>query len=256
MATKAKLSEFNAYLTEQVGQPYVWGAQHLKLTPDNYVSVITKKESNAAYRASAIEYCKKKFTEGYTVLYAYDCSGLGMYWLQNVKHIFAKDLSANSMMGKCEITTDLKNGYWAFRLGIDGRATHIGYMVSDSEVIHAKGRAYGVVREKYKSSYWHRIGKPSCIDFDEEVQPTPEPTPTPTPEPIKTTTMIKVKGSVRVREGNGKSYPQIRPTAKNCLLPYLGQATAEPCWYKTMWQNTIGFISSDPKYTELIEVEG
>ena len=92
---------------------------------------------------------------------------------------------------------------------------------------------------------------------EKDVEPTPEPpTPTPAPEPIKTTTMIKVKGSVRVREGNGKSYPQIRPTAKNCLLPYLGQATAEPCWYKTMWQNTIGFISSDPKYTELIEVEG
>lgn len=31
-----KLSEFNAYLDAQVGEPYVWGGQHTKLTTDTY----------------------------------------------------------------------------------------------------------------------------------------------------------------------------------------------------------------------------
>ena len=29
------LAKFNDYLTDQIGQPYVWGGQHTKLTPEN-----------------------------------------------------------------------------------------------------------------------------------------------------------------------------------------------------------------------------
>ena len=66
--------------------------------------------------------------------------------------------------------------------------------------------------------------------------------------------MIKVKGSVRVREGNGKKFDPIPPTPKNCLLEYRGQAKEDPFWYETVWQGQYGFISSDPKYTEIVEV--
>ena len=251
---KGSVTEFNAYLTEQVGMPYVWGAQHLKLTPDNYVKEITKREKDEAYRKTAIEFCEKLFAEGYTVLYAYDCSGLGMYWLQNLKKILSHDLSANGMMGLCEIVDAPKCGYWVFRLGSDGKATHIGYMVDDAYCIHAKGRAYGVLKEKYKASYWHRIGKPSCMDFDEpEPQPVP-PEPEP-PVPPVTTTMIKVKGSVNVRKKNSAISAKIRPAAKDCLLPYLGQATSYPYWYMTVWQGQEGYITSKEKYTDLVTVE-
>lgn len=247
---KGSVTEFNAYLTEQVGMPYVWGAQHLKLTPDNYVKEITKREKDESYRKTAIEFCEKMFAEGYTVLYAYDCSGLGMYWLQNLKKILPHDLTADGMMGLCEIVDAPKRGYWVFQLDGKGKAVHIGYMVTDTEVIHAKGRAYGVVKEQYKASYWHRTGKPSCMDFDE-----PEP-----PTPPVTTTMIKVKGSVRVRTGNGTKYKQIKPTVNKAtcpdgLLPYMGQAPYDPYWYRTIWQGQEGYITSKEKYTELVTVE-
>ena len=39
------VDEFIAYLKEQVGQPYVWGGQHTRLTPENYVEVIEKREA-------------------------------------------------------------------------------------------------------------------------------------------------------------------------------------------------------------------
>ena len=29
------LKEFNDYLCDQIGKPYVWGGQHARLTPDN-----------------------------------------------------------------------------------------------------------------------------------------------------------------------------------------------------------------------------
>jgi cell wall-associated NlpC family hydrolase len=205
---KVKLSDFIDYLEKQVGQPYLWGGQHTKLTPYTYIDIIERKETSAQNAEDAIAYCKNLFDNGASVLYAYDCSGLGMYYLQNVTKTYSHDMSANGMMGECEKADEPKKGYWVFRLN-GGKATHIGYMVSDTEVIHAKGRKYGVVNEKWKKSYWHCTGIPKCIDFEPE-PPEPEP-PKPTP-----TIKIKFKGSVRVREGNGVLTKKIK-TVRNCL---------------------------------------
>lgn len=242
---KASLTEFNAYLINQIGEPYLWGGQHTKLTPTTYKDIIYKKETSEENAERVIAYCNKLFDLGATELFAYDCSGLGMYFLQNEKHIFDHDMNANRMMQNCEIVDEPKCGYWVFRLN-DGKATHIGYMVTDTEVIHAKGRDCGVVRERYKKSYWHCVGKPNCIDFEEKPEPTPEPEP-------EYGYQIKVHGSVRVREGNGVLSKKIC-TVSNCRLPYLGQATESPYWYKTMVDGKEGYITSKPKYTEIVEV--
>lgn len=235
---KVDLSEFNSYLNDQLCQPYLWGGQHTKLTPQNYVSVITRKETSAENIEKAIKYCEKMFAQGYDVLYAYDCSGLGMYYLQNVTHVFPNDLNANGMMGKCDVAASARNGYWVFRTNESGRAIHIGYMISDTELIEAKGRAYGVCKTKYKPSAWNVIGKPRCIDFDEEPEPTAY--------------EIKVKGSVRVRDGNGVTHKKIA-TVKNCRLPYIGQDTEHPNWYITIVNGQQGWITSNPRYTEIVE---
>ena len=234
------LSEFNSYLTEQIGQPYVWGGQHLRLTPENYVREITKREKDATHRATAIKYSENRFADGKTVLYAYDCSGLGMYYLQNVEKVYSHDMTANGMMGQCVLMDEPKKGYWVFRLNDSGKAVHIGYMVSDTYVIHAKGRAYGVCREKYSASFWHRIGKPKCVDFDDAPEPRHD-------------YEIKVKGSVNVREGNGVLHKKIA-TVRNCNIPYLGQAVEKPNWYLTIVNGKQGYITSNPKYTSIVEV--
>ena len=89
------LTEFILYLTEQIGEPYLWGGQHTELTPNNYIKVITKHEKNEENRANAIAYCKAKFDAGATVLYAYDCSGLGMWFLFNLHHVKMQSLAAS-----------------------------------------------------------------------------------------------------------------------------------------------------------------
>lgn len=226
------MEEFMAYLQEQIGQPYLWGGQHTRLTPQNYVEVITRKETSPENIEAVILYCEKKFAEGATELYAYDCSGLGMYYLQNLTHIYPKDMTADGMMQHCAIVETPKKGDWVFRLN-DGRATHIGYMVSDTEVVHAAGRSKGVVRVKYDKAFWHRAGRPDC--FREIAYE------------------IKVKGSVRVREGNGVRFRKIC-TVKNCRLPYCGQAVESPNWYLTMVDGKNGYITSNPRYTEIVEV--
>lgn len=236
---KADLSAFCSYLNEQIGQPYLWGGQGTLLTPSNYKTVIARHENNASNRAKVERYCEDKFADGATELRGYDCSGLGMYFLQNLTHTLPHDLSANGMMGLCELVDEPKLGYWLFRVNSDGRATHIGYMVSDTEVVHAKGRAHGVVREKYKASYWHKVGKPKCVEWDE-----PKPT---------THEYVKVRGgSVRVREGNGTMFPSIGTAHRGDLLPCYGQADADPYWYEVDYNGRRGFISCNKRYTEIV----
>lgn len=238
---KGKVSEFIGYLIDQVGQPYVWGGQHLKLTPADYEQKISKRESDPAYRSAAVDYCREKIEGGASVLYAYDCSGLGMYWLQNVKKIFAHDMSANGMLNTCEITERPKRGYWVFRMNGD-RASHVGYMISDADVIHAKGRAYGVVREPYRSSYWHVIGIPACMEFDDPEQPQEQ-----------THQYVHVLGgSVRVRAGNGTMFPTIGTAHRGDLLPCFGQEDRDPYWYCVDFKGQQGFISSNTRYTEVV----
>ena len=246
MSKKGKVSEFIDYLNGQVGQPYVWGGQHLKLTPDNYESVITRKESDAVYRLTAINYCTARFDMVASVLYAYDCSGLGMYWLQNVKKILTKDLNANAMMGLCEIVEKPQKGYWVFRV-TDGKVTHIGYMVSDNEVVHAKGRAYGVVREKFSKSYWHKVGIPSVMDFEEPEPVPPEPTPT-------LHKYIRVKRKCRVRASNGTQGRTLAIAYPKTEYPMLGQADKDPYWYIVKLNDSLnGYITSNQRYTEEID---
>lgn len=38
------LSDFIQYLTDKIGQPYLWGGQHTRLTPETYETIIHNRE--------------------------------------------------------------------------------------------------------------------------------------------------------------------------------------------------------------------
>ena len=90
------------------------------------------------------------------------------------------------------------------------------------------------------------------LNDGQHVEPEPEPEPEPGPLPLEKA--IRVKGSVHVRKANSILSPAIG-TAINCKLIYLGQAEEAPYWYSTVFKGQGGFITSNPKYTELIDVE-
>ena len=273
------LAEFIEYLLGQIGQPYVWGGQHTKLTPENYVAVIKKKEANTGgypdgetYAQAAIDFCKKRFDAGEAVLYAYDCSGLGVYWLYNLQNIWKADANANTMMHRC---TDLDTaglptkGWWVFRLNSQKKkATHIGYMVDGQYLVEAKGRKYGVVKTKFKSSAWDVWGIPKVF-ADEIKNPKPEPTPPDPPEPDppepKKQYVLVVGASVRVRKApripsktlwiahNAKWYKTHHQTERADL--YLLLDVSENGWYhiQVLGDEThTGYITNKPQYTKLL----
>ena len=234
------LTDFIEYLKAQIGEPYVWGGQHTKLTPDNYVAVIEKKETNEKNAEAAIAFCRKKFDEGVTVLYAYDCSGLGCYWLYNLMKIWKSDVNANTMMHRCKlVSTDPKRGYWLFKLS-GSRATHIGYMVSDAELIEAKGRDYGVVTTRFRKKDWGCWGIPAVFE-DEIVDP---------PAPTEAHVLV-VGGSVNVRTSDSTKGRIMLTAHRGDEFPFLSVAPSG--WYEIDTKKGRGFITNLEKYTKLEE---
>lgn len=167
------LQDFIDYLYEQVRSHsiYVWGAQG-QAAPTITEAWIRKRETSTANANRAVAFWKKQVAAGFgNVLKAFDCSGLGMYFIQNLTGLASSDMSANSMKGKCTSITrsQLRRGDWVFRVYTSGttkgKAYHIGYVVDDKlQVIEAKGRDDGVVLRSLDASgtsYWNQYGRPS-----------------------------------------------------------------------------------------------
>ena len=237
---------FIEYLKAQVGEPYLWGGQHTRLTPENYKAVIERRESDPKHRAEAMAFCEKKFRAGATVLYAYDCSGLGCYWLYNLAHLYKCDVNANTMMGRCMLKDEPpKRGWWVFRLS-GQRASHIGYMIDDEYLIEAKGRKYGVVKTRFRAKDWACWGIPKV--FEDELKPEPQPAPEP-PQPSR---QVEVVGkSVNVRTGDSKKGRILFTAHRGDRFPFV--AVAPSGWYEIDTKKGQGFITSLARYTKLIE---
>ena len=172
------LNEFIAYLEEQVKNHsiYIWGAQGQGYPTVNEEWIKAKESGNhqknalKTYRAAVAAGCEKK-------LRAFDCSGLGVYFLYNLKRIIPCDKNANGLMGACTMIqkSHVKKGDFVFKRYTTGtkRAYHIGYVVDDQlNVIEAQGRAYGVVKRKLSAGGWNAYGRPYF--FAAEIDSLPE----------------------------------------------------------------------------------
>ena len=177
------LSEFLRYLEEQWENAsiYVWGGQgeNYEVISENWIRRMETSEKNAN---RAITLWKKRVAEGKgNVLRAYDCSGLIMYYLQNMKGIYSYDMASNTLKGKCRQIGkgDLRPGDFVFRVyasgASKGRAYHVGVVVDEQKnVIEAKGRDDGVVKRHIdaQQEYWNYFGRPKCFKAEIEDQST------------------------------------------------------------------------------------
>lgn len=157
------------------GSIYLWGGQGeglAKLT-DEYIE---KKETSATNAKRVIALRDARVKEGYKNLKAYDCSGLGTAFFLERKEI-ANDKTAHGIMSLCKMKKrdDLQAGDCVFRIYTSGtnkgHAYHIGYVISDNKVVHAKGRNYGVVVETLNqngSDYWNAYGHLPFVENKKE----------------------------------------------------------------------------------------
>jgi hypothetical protein len=171
------LSEFNAYLEGRIGKsPYVWGAQGQQFDSYEALFAFIERHESGNDEKRALAYAKKLQAAGVPIedIRVFDCSGLGMFWLQNTKQIFSYDMSADSMYKQCKPITraELHVGDQAFR-GSAKKKTHIGYVTKIVNgvpyITEAKGRDDGVVERQIDasgSSHWKYFGRPKYFEAD------------------------------------------------------------------------------------------
>lgn len=167
------LQEFLKYLGEREdnGDIYVWGGQGEFASED----LIRRKETSARNIERAIKLLKKRIASGHKNIRAFDCSGLIMYFMQNLKGVLKSDMSANTLKSKCKIInkSDLLPGDFVFRIYTDtpqkGQAYHVGVVVdNDKNVIESKGRDDGVVKRPLNAQpgYWNYFGRPTFLESE------------------------------------------------------------------------------------------
>lgn len=166
------LQDFIDYLNEQVANHsiYIWGAQG-----QGYPTVCEawiKKKEQGTNRLNALKTYKTAVKAGYQKkLRAFDCSGLGVYFLYNLKRLIPCDKTADGLKNLCSMISkgNLKKGDWVFKVYPTGRAYHIGYIVDDDfNVVEAQGRAYGVVKRPLNKGGWNAFGRP--VLFKKEIE--------------------------------------------------------------------------------------
>ncbi|MEY8382725.1 peptidoglycan-binding protein [Christensenellaceae bacterium 44-20] len=172
------LQEFLDYLEEQKdnGSMYVWGAQGQgnETISENWIRRMETSRSNAD---RAIAFWKKRKAEEKNALRAFDCSGLIMYFFQNLKGVLKSDTTANGLKGMCaKISKEqLLPGDFVFRVYASGankgKAYHVGVVVDmEKNVIEAKGRDDGVVKRPLnaEAGYWNAFGRPDFLKAEIE----------------------------------------------------------------------------------------
>lgn len=164
--------DYETYLLSEVDKAlYIWGAQG-----ENIIALlpqICQMAGSLDKVDKILTLLQERLLKGLTMseISAYDCSGLVMKYLME-KGIFKHDMTANDIYeaipNKIPLNqvragdfvfygsykTNEKTGetYWS--------ADHIGSAISSTEVVEARGSAYGVVRTKIADRPWQRAVRP------------------------------------------------------------------------------------------------
>lgn len=165
-----KIDDFIAYLNSHLGDAYVWGAQGERV--DNRADLekwVRRKETSRRETDRALAYIKKATK---TPLYAFDCSGLIIHWLRDIKGLIDHDTNAQGLYKQCKQRGKL--GAWrmdpgdlVFRYSFAKlKMGHVGVYVGNGMVIEAQGRDAGIVMRHLSYGGWTHQGRHPALAED------------------------------------------------------------------------------------------
>ena len=165
-----KIDDFIAYLESHIGDAYVWGAQGEKV--DNRADLekwVRRKETSRRETDRALAYIKKATK---TPLYAFDCSGLIIHWLRDIRGLIDSDTNAQGLYRQCKQRGKL--GAWQMQAGdlvcrysfAKGKMGHVGVYVGNGMVVEAQGRDAGVVMRHLSYGGWTHPGRHPALAED------------------------------------------------------------------------------------------
>ena len=165
-----KIDDFVTYLNSHLGDAYVWGAQGERV--DNRADLekwVRRKETSRREAERALAYIKKATK---TPLYAFDCSGLIIHWLRDIRGLIDSDTNAQGLYRQCKQQGKL--GAWQMQAGdlvfrysfAVGKMGHVGVYVGNGMVVEAQGRDAGVVMRHLSYGGWTHQGRHPALAED------------------------------------------------------------------------------------------
>lgn len=160
---------------------YVFGAQGddlTAMTPAEREAFIRKREhGNEVNINRDLALYARKVAEGYEFIQAFDCSGLIMYFLQNLTQAVDFDTTAQGIYNICDYhpsLNELKPFDIVFNGSDEKHITHCGVYMGNNDVIEARGRDYGVVHSAFDKRPWSFYGHLQQLDAFIPVDDHPE----------------------------------------------------------------------------------
>lgn len=164
-----KLSEFLDYLENTAARhdPYVWSGQGQKLSKLLFTDLM-KMESNPQNISRIATYIKKQEAKGNDMnsCRIFDCSGLMTYKLLKLG-VIDRDMTARELYATCkkkgpiteiEHLANIDPGILLFQGENPVEIYHVGAVTREGTEVEAKGRDYGVIREKLNLDRWDFYG--------------------------------------------------------------------------------------------------
>lgn len=142
------------------GSIYVWASGGELGIKVNEAWIQTKENRNngGANFDRAYRLWKRRIDAGNKLFKCFDCSGFVSFILRNLG-VFNGRRDCDGLWSLSTPLDAPADGCLLFRQSSSNPndETHVGIYIGGYQY-HAKGRDDGVVREKYKASYWHKIG--------------------------------------------------------------------------------------------------
>ena len=183
----------------------------------------------------------------------FDCSGF-VSWCLNKAGAFKNRTNCDGLFARCTEVYTPTDGTLLFRVNPSNPSdeTHVG-IYFDGHQYHAKGRAYGVVCEEFKASYWQKYG------WFRALKPDPAPDPGPDPDPKGVVEVVAKSVNVRDSDStNGRILLTAHDSAwykakgvkhENDRFPFVEVAPSG--WYAIETSKGLGYITNKARYTKL-----
>lgn len=168
----SRVTGFIEYLESHVGDMYVWGAQGQQVDSmsDPYAWIERRETSDVNYNRATyfMEKAEKR------PLYAFDCSGLIVHYISDIKHWMKGDTNAQGLYRMCGENrgyagkTPMLAGDLVFKYSESSKKmVHVGVYVGDGYTIEAKGRDDGVCKRKLSDGNWTHWGRLPLLQADD-----------------------------------------------------------------------------------------
>lgn len=159
-----ELSVWFTYLDTAVDEKwiYIWGGQGERIGELTFGKVYVMESNDNKNFSRELKHLSDIILDSDFDLWkcrCVDCSGLGMYYLQDLMGILDWDHNAKALFKEGIVIDQAirQPGDFVYKSFDSEGPQHVGYLIENDYVIESYGRDKGVIKRKFKDGKWTRV---------------------------------------------------------------------------------------------------